>query len=97
VNSTNGVADLRPTGTAALRREQVIDRPAGSVYTRSRAELHTAAPLEPGLVASLVPQLSHAPEPADVYCTAPAQRDSVGALSARQLGELLGAVAEAIR
>lgn len=92
-----GRPDLRVAGTAVLRREEVNDQSAGTVYTRWRAELHTAAPLSPGLVASLILQLPHAPEPAEVYCAEPTKRDSVAPLPTARLRDLLAAVAETIR
>lgn len=52
----NGAPYLRPVGTATLTEVTTIDRPAGTVYSRSRSVLHTAEPSGHQLVASLVLQ-----------------------------------------
>jgi hypothetical protein len=58
---------LQLIGTAALDRGDVIDRGAGVVYGRARDTLHTATPVGEDLVASLVLQGPHHPEPTPVY------------------------------
>jgi hypothetical protein len=93
----DGKPDLRLAGSARLRRVLEIERTPGTVYSRSRSDLHTAAPSAPGLVVSLVLQRPHDPEPADVFCVEPVQRDPIPPLSVTELRELLEAVVEAIR
>ncbi len=58
---------LELIGTAALHRGDVIDRGAGVVYGRARDTLHTATPVGDDLVASLVLQGPHHPDPTPVY------------------------------
>jgi hypothetical protein len=93
----HGEAVLFDAGKGTLRRAQTIDRPTGTIYRRSRTELHTAAPLGTGVVASLVLQRPHVPDPADVYRAERAGSEPVPPLSADRVAELLAAVVEAIR
>jgi hypothetical protein len=88
--------DLRLAGPASLRPDSEIVRPTGTVYTRSRSELHTAAPVGSGLVASLVLQRPHEPQPAEVYRSEPVQLDPLPPLSVAELRELLAAVVAAV-
>ncbi|MCO1655143.1 hypothetical protein [Pseudonocardia humida] len=51
-----GPGQLRPVGDASLRVQQVVRRPAGTVYTCTLDALHTVAPIGDGLVATVVLQ-----------------------------------------
>lgn len=51
-----GPGPLRPRGTQLLRVRELMQRPAGTVYTCALENLHTVAPIGDGLVATVVLQ-----------------------------------------
>lgn len=89
---------LAADGAATLRTALTLDRNTNDVYGRSQATLHTASPIGDDLVASLVLQGPHHPDPTPVYVLdghSPLSDES--AVDADQLRSLLIAVTEGIR
>lgn len=66
----NDRAYLAADGGATLRQVRVVERREGHVYGRQEDILHTATPVGDDLVASLVLQGPHRPDPTPVYSPA---------------------------